>query len=173
VSGIVPTRFGFHIIEAIERDGDNLHARHILARVMPGPDDDARAMARAESLRQRVIGGEDFAAIAEQYSDDPSTGGRGGALGWFTVDQLAPDFRDALSGLSPGGISPVVRGDGGHYVLKLLDHEESRIAELDEVREDMREYLFAVKAEEAYEALIDRLSAEIFVDVRTEMVPRE
>lgn len=173
VSGIVPTRFGFHIIEVLDREEARLRARHILARVMPGADDDARAQARAESLRQRVIAGEDFAKIAELYSDDPSTGRQGGGLGWFTVEQLAPAFHEALTGLSPGDITPVVRGDGGHYVIKLLNHEQPRIADLDEVRENLKEYLFGLKAEEAYEALIERLSGEIFVDVRTEMVPRE
>jgi peptidyl-prolyl cis-trans isomerase SurA len=167
VSGIVPTRFGFHLIEALEIDGERVLARHILARVTPGPEDDGLARARAGSLRQRVLAGEDFAIVALEHSDDVATREEGGLLGTFTLDELAPAFREVLVGLEPGSVAPVVRGDTGFYVLKLLAHEPLRVATLDEVREDLKEYLFGMRAQAAYVALMERLAKEIHVDIRT------
>lgn len=173
VSGIIPTRFGFHIVEILEKGDTDVHARHILARVAPGPDDEVRARATAESLRQRVLDGEEFAELARLRSDDPATREEGGVLGWFSVENLAPSFRDVVTELSPGDVAEVTVGESGFYVLKLLEYEEARTATLDEVRENLKDYIFARKAETAYEELIARLSREIFVDVRTGMVPEE
>jgi len=173
VSGVIPTRFGFHIVEVLGKTDTEVHARHILARVAPGPADDVRARATAESLRQRALDGEDFAELARLRSDDPATREEDGVLGWFTHENLAPAFRDVVIELPLGGVSDVTVGEAGFYVLKLLEHQEARIATLDEVRENLKDYLFAHKAEEAYGELIDRLSREIFVDIRTGMVPEE
>ncbi len=167
VSGIVPTRFGFHIIESLEIDGERVRARHILARVTPGPEDDERARIRADSLRQRVLAGEDFAVVALERSDDLVTREQGGLLGTFTPEELAPAFRDVLVGLAPGSVAPVVRGDTGFYVLKLLSYQPERIAPLDEVREDLKEYLFGMRAQEGYLELMARLADEIHIDIRT------
>jgi peptidyl-prolyl cis-trans isomerase SurA len=169
VSGIVPTRFGFHIIQAVDVTEDEVHARHILARVMPGPEDAARARTLADSLRQSAVDGADFTALAIQHSDDEVSRSNGGALGWFRKGEMSPFIENALDGIEPGDVAPVVQAEDGFYVIKLLEHEEERVASLDEVREDLRDYIYSVKAEEAYSALIDRLSKEIFIDIRTDL----
>jgi peptidyl-prolyl cis-trans isomerase SurA len=173
VSGIIPTRFGFHIVEILEKSDTSVHARHILAKVAPGPEDEVRARATAESLRQRVFDGEDFAELARLRSDDPATREEGGVLGWFSLDNLAPSFKDVVTKLSPGEVADVTVGESGFYVLKLLEHEDARTATLDEVRENLKDYIFSRKAEKAYGELIDQLSREIFVDIRTGMVAEE
>jgi len=170
-SGVVTTRFGFHLIQVMEKSGDTIHARHILARLGPGPEDGARAAALAESVRQRAAAGEDFAALAAAYSDDPRSSAAGGVLGWFTPDDLVPEFRATIEALAPGGVGPILQGDGGYYVLKLLSHEKARTATLDEVRPKLREFLMNQRMEEEYRKLIDRLSGEIYVDLRGAATP--
>jgi foldase protein PrsA len=120
-----------------------------------------------------VLDGEDFAELASLRSDDPATREGGGVLGWFSHENLAPSFKDVVTGLSPGEVAEVTVGESGLYVLKLLEHEEARIATLDEVRENLKDYIFARKAEKTYGELIERLSREIFVDIRTGMVAEE
>jgi len=173
VSGIIQTRFGFHIVEVLASTDSEVHVRHILARVAPGPDDELRARATADSLRQRVLDGEDFEELARLRSDDPLTSEVGGSLGWFTRDNLAPAFAEVIMGLSAGEVADVAAGESGFYVLKLVEHREPRTATLDEVRENLKDYIFSQKAGKAYEELIERLSQEIFVDIRTGLVPEE
>ncbi|MBC8451030.1 peptidylprolyl isomerase [bacterium] len=170
VSGIVPSRFGFHIIRMIERDGDRVHASHILLKVMPGPDDETRAVARAESLRQMVLDGADFSSVAAGYSEDIASSARGGDLGWFSPGDLDPAFVAPVAALSDGEMTGVLKGASDYYVLQLTGHEEEREAELDEIREQLKDYIFNLRAEEAYVALMDRLKSEIYIDIRTEMV---
>lgn len=167
VSGVVPTRFGFHLIQVLEKEGDRVHARHILARVVPGPEDDLRAEAEAESVRVLAVEGADFEALAGEYSDDEQSSAEGGVLGWFRRGEMSPEIEEVVSTIEPGEVGPVVSGGAGYYVVKLLDHTEERVAGLDEVREDLRDYVYGMKAEEAYATLIERLSSEIFIDVRT------
>jgi peptidyl-prolyl cis-trans isomerase SurA len=173
VSGIVPTRFGFHIIQVIEKGEDTVHARHILVRVEPGPEDEERARALAESVRQLAIDGRDFGGLAREYSDDEKSKEAGGELGWITPEDMSPPIRSILVGLDPGQVGDVVRGDSGYYVLKLLGYEPERIAPLDEVRADLREYIFGLKVREELDALIERLSNELYVDIRTPTAPTE
>ncbi len=170
VSGIVPSRFGFHIIQVIEKDDDRVHARHILLKVMPGPDDEMRAVARAESLRQMVLDGADFSAVAAGYSEDAASSGRGGDLGWFSLSDLDEAFVTSVSSLSEGELTGVLKGAGDYYVLQLTGHEAERQAELDEIREQLKDYIFDIRVEEGHIALMERLRGEIYVDIRTEMV---
>lgn len=167
ISGIVPTQFGFHVIELLDKDNDRVHARHILARVVLGPEDHERAQARAESLRQMVIGGREFEWVAKRYSDDPVSREAGGMLGWLPRSALDPSFIAVLDSISPGEVADVVKSANGYYVLKLVSRQEERLASLDEVREDLREYLFRLKAEGALTVLLERLSREIYIDIRT------
>ncbi|MBN2564441.1 MAG: peptidylprolyl isomerase [Candidatus Eisenbacteria bacterium] len=173
ISGVVPTRFGFHIVQVTEKGNGTVRARHILARVSPGPEDDVRARATADSLKARVIAGEDFSELARRRSDDPISRENGGDLGWFARKDLSDTFYDVLKDLVSGEVGEIVKGETGYYVLRLLEHKDERIASLDEIRDDLKDLIFARKAEEAYNKLIDRLSKEIFVDVRTEMVSEE
>jgi peptidyl-prolyl cis-trans isomerase SurA len=170
VSGIVPSRFGFHIIQVIEKEDDRVHARHILAKVMPGPDDEERAVARAESLRQMVLDGADFAAVAAGYSEDSVSSGRGGDLGWFSPGDFDPAFVASVAALSEGEITDVLKGATDYYVLQVTGYEAARTAELDEIREQLKDYIFNIRVEEAYVAFMERLRDEIYVDVRTEVV---
>jgi len=170
VSGIIPTRFGFHVVEVLDRTEDEVHARHILARVVPGPEDEARARATADSLRGRAVAGEDFAELARLRSDDIPSREAGGDIGWFSVEEIRPTFKAVVEVLEPGEIGEIAVGENGFYVLKLLEHNEPRVATLDEVRDDLKDYVFSLRVEEGYRELIERLSREIFVDVRTGVV---
>jgi tetratricopeptide (TPR) repeat protein len=77
----------------------------------------------AESLRNRILGGEPFGLLARDFSLDTSAG-LDGFLGRFTATEMRLEFRTALGGLAPGQISPVVRVGDTHVLLELLTDEE-------------------------------------------------
>ena len=89
--------------------------------VAPTPSDSAKAIGRseAEALLQRVVGGEDFAAIARENSDDVGTAPLGGDLGWFRRGQMVQEFEQAAFGIPAGSVSRVVETVFGFHIIKV------------------------------------------------------
>jgi tetratricopeptide (TPR) repeat protein len=77
----------------------------------------------AQSLVTRLMGGEDFIALARAESIDP-TANTGGLLGRLTLSTLPPVLRDALVGVAPGQLSQVVRIPTGFAILKIVDETD-------------------------------------------------
>ena len=123
VAGPVQTQFGYHIIEVLDRrpaQGE-IEARHIL--VTPASDEPADTLAAYETvadLRARVEAGEDFAALAREYSDDTGSGARGGDLGSFGTGRMVPPFEEAAFGLrAVGDLAGPVRTRFGYHLIQL------------------------------------------------------
>jgi peptidyl-prolyl cis-trans isomerase C len=115
-----------------------LRARHILIRVkgspMPAPagkpelsDDEARA--KAESIRKRLLAGEDFAALAQKESDDNATAIKGGDLGEFKHGQLVAPFEQAAFALKPGDIGEPVKSPFGYHIIQVQSHSVKSLAD--------------------------------------------
>jgi len=85
------------------------------------PSDLAKKAARAEadSILTKLREGEDFAALAKHYSDDPGTKEKGGDLGWFRRGQMVQAFEDAAYAMVPGEISGIVESPFGYHIIKL------------------------------------------------------
>ncbi len=85
------------------------------------PSDLAKKAARAEadSILTKLRAGEDFAALAKHYSEDPGTKEKGGDLGWFRRGQMVQSFEDAAYAMVPGEISGIVESPFGFHIIKL------------------------------------------------------
>lgn len=83
--------------------------------------DKAAAKKLAEELLGRLKKNEDFAALAEKLSDDPTAKGRGGRLAPFSRPDMVPKFSDAAFALRPGELSQVVETEFGFHIIKRGD----------------------------------------------------
>jgi parvulin-like peptidyl-prolyl isomerase len=92
----------------------------------PAVRDDAAALALAQELRQRLVDGEEFAALAAEYSDDPGSAMSGGDLGWFSRGRMVPEFEEAAFSLAPGEISEPVRTDFGYHIIQVIERDDNR-----------------------------------------------
>ncbi|MBG8552849.1 peptidylprolyl isomerase [Hymenobacter guriensis] len=79
--------------------------------------------AKLNDIRARIVGGEDFATLAKQYSEDPGSGKEGGYLGFFKRKELVPEYEAAALRLEPGGISPVVESQFGFHIIQLIERK--------------------------------------------------
>lgn len=104
-----------------------------------------RKRALAEELRRKASGGADFAKLAREFSEDPSSREQGGDLGLFTRNSHPKAFDDAAFETRAGAISKVVETDYGFHVIKVSAHEAARTQTLEEAAPEIRRRLMAAR----------------------------
>jgi peptidyl-prolyl cis-trans isomerase C len=108
-----------------------VRARHVLVE----SEDEAK------KARERLEKGEDFATVAKEMSKDPGSGQQGGDLGFFTKEQMVPEFSEAAFSLEPGKLSAPVKSNFGWHVIKVEEKRERPVPSLDQVRGQITLYL--------------------------------
>jgi len=172
ISGIVKTAFGYHIIMVTDKTQDEVKASHILIQVTETDADREREQELMLSLYQRIKGGEDFATIAKQYSQDDESKDKNGVIGTFTKSQYPSWFIDALSILNVGDVSELLEHQNIYYLFKINRAFPPRPVEFEEIKENIRNQLSMVKQMELYERWIEDLKKEIFVEIYSERLVR-
>ena len=112
-------------------------------------DDEAKRKIQALETRLRQ-GGEDFAMIAQNYSEDPATTPNGGDLGFLgesALDKTSPELKKLVLSLQPGQLSPVIRTGEGYRVLKMISKDPAGQRDLSDprVQQSIRETLLGRK----------------------------
>ena len=170
VAGPLRSASGFHIIKLEDfKGGDRAivaqtQARHILIQTNElTSDTDARQ--RLERLRERIVGGEDFATLARSHSDDKASTIKGGDLGWINAGDTLPRFEEEMARLAPGEVSQPFKTAFGWHIVQVQERREYDAT--DEVlRNRAREVIRDRKAKDAMELYLRRLRDEAYVEVR-------
>ncbi len=109
---------------------EEVHAKHILVD----------SEADAKKIITQLKGGADFAALAKQYSKDPSGAQQGGDLGYFKQDEMVPEFATAAFALKPGEYSQTpVHSQFGWHVILLVDRRRAEPPSYDQARDELRQ----------------------------------
>lgn len=127
------------IARQFERDR-NLRGEPLAAAVR---EEMARRRKLAEELRSKAASGADFAALARQHSEDPSSREQGGDLGTFARGTHTSGFDEAAFALRPGALSGVVQTEYGFHVIKVSARGAARALTLDEATPEIRRRLLA------------------------------
>src|SRR5262252_1775006 len=119
-----------------------VHARHILFRVND-PNDQAASKAAEDKVKntiERIKKGEDFATLAKALTEDPSGKQDGGDLGYFTRDQMVPEFSEVAFTLEKGQLSGPIKTQFGWHVLKVEDKRMREPPPFDQVRGEIERF---------------------------------
>lgn len=170
VSEPIRNASGFHLIRLDDRRGgepimeNQTHARHILMTTNEVQDDDT-VRQKLLAIRARILGGEDFSAVAKVVSEDPQSAIEGGDLGWAGPGNFVPQFEKVMSALQIGEISEPFQTQFGWHILQVL---ERRVydATSDKQRQDAVLAIRNSRLGDEAELWTRRLRDEAFVEIR-------
>ena len=117
------------------------HAAHILVS-----KDEENAETKAQDIANRAKAGEDFGALAKEFSKDPGSAEKGGDLGFFKAGMMVKPFEEAVKQLQPNQISEAVKSDFGFHIIKLFETKPEQTKTLEMVREEI---IAAIRKEQA------------------------
>ena len=120
-----------------------VQASHILLKVAPDADAKTKADAKEEmqGILEKARNGADFAELAKEYSQCPSSL-KGGDLGFFPRGQMVKPFEDAAFSLEKGQISEIVETQFGYHIIMAVDTKPKTQTDLDKVHETIRKVLY-------------------------------
>ncbi|MBI2149542.1 MAG: SurA N-terminal domain-containing protein [Acidobacteria bacterium] len=140
---------------------ERVKAQHILFKTQEKtPEEVEKIREKARQVLERAKKGEDFAALAKQFSED-STADSGGDLGDFGRGQMVPEFERTAFGLGIGAISDLVQTQFGIHIIKVNSRQEPRERPLEELKEAIRPIVSTRKAEEKAGDIAQQVAVEL------------
>ncbi len=142
------------------------HLRTILIKAPFGEqvEDDENALKKIEMVVEALKAGVPFEDAARQYSDDLSAE-QGGDLGFFTIDELAPELRDTVRWMKEGEVSSVLRTARGYQLLMVEAIELLSGKTLEEAKTEIQEQMFRGEVEKKYKAWLEALRERSYIKI--------
>jgi peptidyl-prolyl cis-trans isomerase SurA len=179
----VHTPFGWHLVEAIERDtvrspaGKDsvdaegkpimeVHARHILVKVTPTDADVDKAFDLAKKVRDQAAKGTDFATLVRKYSTFAGQATADGDLGFLSLGQMQPGIRAGLESLKIGEVSDVLPNAQGFNIFKVNDRKPEREYTVEEIKDELPDAVAQQQFREKYDAWLRTLRSKAQIEYR-------
>lgn len=200
ISNIIQSPNGFHILKVVGRAGgepppqaqqappppaptgpdtqlpkgpmpvQQTQARHILLKSSAVMTDDV-ARQRLADIRQRIVqGGESFSDLAKRFSNDASAP-QGGELGWLNPGETVPPFEKAMNALKIGEVSAPVQSQFGWHLILVEGRRTQDMAD-QFLRNQVRQRLFIQRSEAEFDAWLQRVRNQSYIDNRLEKTER-
>ena len=201
ISNIIQSANGFHILKVIGRAGgappepkpqpqatpapgtpggpvptgpmpvQQTQARHILIKTTAVVTDEV-ARQRLAQIRDRIVqGGENFSDLAKRFSNDASAP-QGGALGWLNPGETVPPFEKAMNALKEGEVSMPVQSQFGWHLI-IVDGRRTQDMAEQFIRNQARQQIFQQRSNVAFEAWLQQVRTQSFIDNRLEKSLRQ
>ncbi|MFH0702546.1 MAG: peptidylprolyl isomerase [bacterium] len=115
-----------------------------------------KAKAKAEQILAKVKANPaSFGDLAKKNSEDASTAEKGGDLGFFSKEEMVPQFSKVAFSITPGQISDIVKSDFGFHIIKVNDRKRAGITPLVEVKKEIEQYIREQKKMQALQKLLE------------------
>ncbi|HEY8052328.1 MAG TPA: peptidyl-prolyl cis-trans isomerase [Steroidobacteraceae bacterium] len=133
------------------------HARHIL---ITGKDD-AAALKQAQDVLAQAKAGKDFAALAQQYSQDPGSAKNGGDLGWAERSSFVAPFADALFAMAVGEIKGPIKTEFGYHIIRLDEIQAAKGKSFEEARPELDAQVRRDRATDRFGEIQEQLQSKV------------
>ncbi len=161
---------GFHILKVTDyREQrqvviEEYHARHIMieANELISP---RAAMDKIAQIKEKLNNNEDFAELAKENSDDPTSANLGGDMGWFPPQAYGERVYQTLIAMQEGETSEPFQTAGGWHIMELLGKREIDRTE-EAIRAEARDKIRQRKAEQEVRKVLRQFRDEAFVEIR-------
>ena len=161
---------GFHIIklqdkreQQLQHYVDQTKVRHILIKTDEVSDDEEIKI-KLQLIRDRIINGENFAKLAENYSHDVKSASQGGDLGWVSPGVLVAEFESTINMLEKNQISQPIQTQFGWHIIQVLGRkhvDDSKLLRKNQVRQ----FIYKRKYEEHLQNWLQQTRNESYVKV--------
>ena len=140
---------------------EQIKASHILIKVDAQADEAKKTEARKkiEEVQQKLKDGEDFAELAKEYSEGPSSA-KGGDLGYFRRGQMVKPFEEAALALKPNEVSDVVETRFGYHLIKVFDNKPEQTLAYADVKDNIIQRMKQEKVEKEANQYLEKLKKE-------------
>ena len=139
-------------------------ARHMLIKPNQIRDQEA-TVGQLDELRQRVLDGEDFAALAKEFSEDPGSALNGGELGWSTPGMFVPEFEQVMGSSVINAISKPFQSQFGWHILQVTERRQQDFS--NEIMENRAENMLRQrKYEEELQVWQQEIRDEAFIEIK-------
>jgi peptidyl-prolyl cis-trans isomerase SurA len=161
---------GFHILKLVGQraPGKQMVAEFQARQILIKPSElvtPAQAQQKAQDLYNRIVNKhEDFAKLARENSNDPTTANAGGEMGWFQQQAWGSTIAQQLGNLGDGEVSQPFQSEAGWHILQLEGKRQSDLTDQLQ-REQARQAIGNRKAEQAYEDFLRDLRSNAYVDI--------
>ncbi|KZZ55616.1 molecular chaperone SurA [Oleiphilus sp. HI0123] len=171
-SSLIRTGSGFHIVTVLDKRGgqekliEQSQVRHIL--ISPSEirtEEEAKEI--IYKLHERLLGGDDFAAIAKSNSDDPASAIDGGNLDWVNPGQMVPAFEQTMTQTNVGELSEPFRSQFGWHILQVTERRVKDMAELIQ-NNQAQQTLHRRKFEEELSNWLLEIKGEAYIEIKEE-----
>lgn len=162
VVGPVRTSLGYHLVKVHNRRParGQMSVAHILARVKPNGYTDDQAQKVINSVYEKLQDGQEFDALAKEFSQDKATANKGGFLGFFGINQYEKPFEDAAFALENNNdFSAPFKTSAGWHIVKRLEKKEIQPFQQEKARLDQK-----IKSDSRFQlakqAMVSRIKKE-------------
>lgn len=166
----VRSNYGYHVIKVTEKREriPSLRASHILVRF--SAPDTTESYNKALEVLQKAKNGEDFANLAQEYSEDEGSKVKGGDLGFFERRRMVPAFDEAAFNLKEGEISGLVKTNFGYHIIKVI--EKKKLPTFEDEKDQLRDLYKQISYNPDYRKYVDSLKTKYGFKLNDSMVEK-
>ena len=121
------------------------------------------ARKKIEKIQQKLQQGEDFAALAKEFSQGPSSF-KGGDLGYFGRGQMVKSFEKAAFGLMPGDASDIIETRFGYHLIKVIERKPETLIAFEDIKDRLGQYLMQEKVRREVSSYVQKLKEKAKVE---------